>query len=652
MKKTTLPKLLFLFTFLFLSPSLFAVTITWTGAGANNLWSNTANWDIGIVPTSADDVILPAGAGVVRFNYSNRKAKSIAISAGTTLRIINGAKLRLISAGTTIGVNNDGTLDVRGTLVIENTTSIGIKNNGTLSNKGLISIKNISLYGILSEGAIFNRSTGILKILNGGSAEDIMTVNGTFRNEGTLRLLAGGTGNGVALGDGFINTTTGSIFFEDAYAGRLHLSGISSNLGLIEIINPATNGYPMYLSAGSTFVNESSGEVIMEGCENVAGLVVTSNATLENKGLIRLSDFGTYTYGISMVAGRMSNSATGIIETNVTYIGIYVNGEFENDGDISIIASHHALSISGEATNYSGGSIDMIIVDEGINIDYGGSFTNDDGFLLFSSVADYDIHNAGTFLNLDCGFVKGNNKIKNAGGVFENEAWLSYRSDGDDHVYLATKIENTGVIIDPFDRFANALNNQEARVIPLVSPQANVDYPNALDIANVTTSSIGDFYLDALLTMPAGSYDHATNIYTPNNAAIGATSLYTAIDQNCFKIVEIPVNGGVLPIVNDRPKEQLISQQGSTKDIESKNLTVFPNPTTGNFQAQLPALESTSYDLQILNAQGQIMTSQKGDSRHEKVATFDLREYPAGMYWVRLLADGELITQEKIIRLR
>src|SRR5262249_10322999 len=34
---------------------------TWTGAGANDLWSNAANWDTG-VPLAADDVRIPGTA--------------------------------------------------------------------------------------------------------------------------------------------------------------------------------------------------------------------------------------------------------------------------------------------------------------------------------------------------------------------------------------------------------------------------------------------------------------------------------------------------------------------------------------------------------------------------------------------------------------
>lgn len=37
-----------------------AATITWTGT-TNNLWEEPTNWDVGIVPTSTDDVVINIG---------------------------------------------------------------------------------------------------------------------------------------------------------------------------------------------------------------------------------------------------------------------------------------------------------------------------------------------------------------------------------------------------------------------------------------------------------------------------------------------------------------------------------------------------------------------------------------------------------------
>ncbi len=34
---------------------------TWTGLGADTNWNTTSNWDTNLVPTVADDVIIPTG---------------------------------------------------------------------------------------------------------------------------------------------------------------------------------------------------------------------------------------------------------------------------------------------------------------------------------------------------------------------------------------------------------------------------------------------------------------------------------------------------------------------------------------------------------------------------------------------------------------
>ena len=48
---------------------------TWTGNGANDLWSNPVNWDGGVTaPANGDDVVIPDAAGSSEVIFDNSVA--------------------------------------------------------------------------------------------------------------------------------------------------------------------------------------------------------------------------------------------------------------------------------------------------------------------------------------------------------------------------------------------------------------------------------------------------------------------------------------------------------------------------------------------------------------------------------------------------
>ena len=642
--------ILFVFALL-LSPALFAIT-TWTGGGANNLWNNTANWDTGVVPTSADDVIIPAGSGLVKFNYVNRRARSLEINVGSTVRVNGGCRLTILTAIPQALINHGG-LNIRGELILRNATVTGLENHGTLTNQGLISMDNLGGVGLFNDGRIYNRATGTMNFLAGGSF-DIRSELGLFVNEGLIEFLTLGTGDGMTVGNNFRNRTTGRIEFGSGHAGRFIVNGNPVlNEGFIGFTNSTSPGTCIFLGAATVFENSATGTIDIDNFGGTAAMTLVGTAIFKNKGGLTIHSNGTRD-GIHLNgSGSMVNESGGSITMDGLDNGILSPATtlLENYGAISIADVTTGIRMDSDVSNFSDGTIHIDSANSGIINNAPGIFTNTDAAITFTNINTWDIINWSSFYNLGCGIINGDKLIVN-NNVFENDGWMIYDSNGLPHNGF-NQILNTGIVVDPFNRFFTSINNQEAWVTPLVSPQANVAYPNTFEIANITTSTILDeFFLDPGLSISAGTYDHAANIFTPTNAAIGATELYTKGIQACTRLIRIRVIGGVLPIVQNKPAEQLMYRQGSTHSTALNKLKLFPNPTTGIFQAQLPALEATTYELQVLNAQGQIMAQQQGDANYENGPTFDLSEYPAGMYWTRLLADGKLIAQEKIIRLR
>lgn len=70
-----------------------AATVTFDYGGIDDNWSNSANWDTDMVPTSADDVIIPATYDVdVTTNASANTVSvlgSLNLSAGVVLSLAN-----------------------------------------------------------------------------------------------------------------------------------------------------------------------------------------------------------------------------------------------------------------------------------------------------------------------------------------------------------------------------------------------------------------------------------------------------------------------------------------------------------------------------------------------------------------------------------
>jgi len=83
------------FVWLLWSAPAFGATRTWTGGGADNNWSTTANWG-GTAPVAGDDLVFPSGA--LRLSNNNN------ISAGTSFNSITISGSGYTLAGNSIAL--------------------------------------------------------------------------------------------------------------------------------------------------------------------------------------------------------------------------------------------------------------------------------------------------------------------------------------------------------------------------------------------------------------------------------------------------------------------------------------------------------------------------------------------------------------------
>jgi len=82
-------KKIFSFTFIILlfSISLNSQTHIWTGNGSGGNWDDSNNWDVGTVPDTSSDVLIPDGFGVTIEN-STASANSIEIIGDSGISVL------------------------------------------------------------------------------------------------------------------------------------------------------------------------------------------------------------------------------------------------------------------------------------------------------------------------------------------------------------------------------------------------------------------------------------------------------------------------------------------------------------------------------------------------------------------------------------
>src|SRR5678815_583540 len=88
-------------------------TVTWDGGAGNDSWTAPLNWDLNLVPTTGDDVLIPAGASV-RLSSGTQDIGSLRCDGsftltGGTLSIAGASSLNgsLTMSGGTIGGAGD-----------------------------------------------------------------------------------------------------------------------------------------------------------------------------------------------------------------------------------------------------------------------------------------------------------------------------------------------------------------------------------------------------------------------------------------------------------------------------------------------------------------------------------------------------------------
>ena len=261
-------------------------TVSWTGGGGDNLWSDAKNWSSNPnLPDTADDVILGSGATVMSTDSVTinslqvQTGASLSDEGGMTINngLTNSGALDLASANLTVsgGLTNHGTLQMGGQEGQTLTVSSGIFLNavgGTVLCDPPASDDAYITASLNNQGTI-TATSGYVHFNNTGASTSLPVTSNTFVNAGMLTL----ADNAMCILAGIANPGDLGTFGGD---GFLQLDGVSWGLSGDWTL-PSANGITVGL-AGSTLT--ATGTVTNAAGSTVVLMDSTINANVNNWG--------------------------------------------------------------------------------------------------------------------------------------------------------------------------------------------------------------------------------------------------------------------------------------------------------------------------------------------------------------------------------
>ena len=576
----------------------------WTGCDDTN-WANVYNWNDLAVPVASDNVlILSSSNDPTVFGGTAAVAKSVTVKHSAVLTLNTSSSLT-ISGSTTTGLINGRTVNNAGTLSISNTGGIGFHNVVTLlgyepngspiygggifnnNSGGLLTINNTTEEGIFQEGASLNNFAEI-KIGNTGSigkegiesrgshldnkADGEITVDRTvgdgififthsMTNAGKITIggIAGTTIGGAGISNGAtINNNAGGEILID----RTTKEGVSNsfatfnNYGMLKIGSVAAIASWGIGNQNGNFNNYSTGEIPIDrtGQNGIYNYYNANNRAFNNSGKIFIGKTAAITgHGIQN-EGTFNNNSDGELTVDRTSTdGIYIRDDNDSNTLPAAFNNSGKLTIGGTASIGDNGIRNRVTFNNNAGSDlkidrtggdglqnFQGNFTNAAKITIGATVAPTGdgLENAATFSNQACGEIALHDNLNNTStftntGLMRMNTALAHTNSG--------TFTNDGIIEYPQGSLIPSVTNNDVVVQPVTG---ECPVANALQVGSSNSFTIGTtWYKNSNLTMPAGTYDAATNTFTTNGLADGSTTtLYFTVSDGangCTRTVSI-----------------------------------------------------------------------------------------------------------------
>jgi probable HAF family extracellular repeat protein/autotransporter-associated beta strand protein len=351
-------------------------TLTWTGAGGDNLWSDAMNWTGGLAPVPGDTLVFGPGANQLStyddldpntsFNAIQFTGAGYTVS-GNTLAIKGSIDASAATGANTL--NDNLTLAANSSIVLGG-SSTSLTLGGSIDNGGHnLQVTGtggtVNLAGAVSgSGNLADANTGTVTLSAGNSYS-----GGTTLTAGTLQLsgnnaLGTGTftikGGTVEVGSASLalaNALTIAGNFTVAGSGSLTFSGAASisgsraititNTGGVAFGGPVTLGGNLTINmgpvtfSGTTTLTASSTMTVSSGATALMDAIVQSgtvarNLTKAGAGTLTLAAANTYKGTTTVAAGTLL--VNGSVAGTVTVKSGAILGGSGTTGNVSVLS--------------------------------------------------------------------------------------------------------------------------------------------------------------------------------------------------------------------------------------------------------------------------------------------------------------------------
>ncbi len=347
--------------------------LTWTGVISTN-WSTAGNWSSGTVPTSADDITIPANVAsgrypVVSTAAANAKTITLAAGAGTQPSLTVSANTLTVAGNFTINAGTvthsggtiavtAGAVSVTGTLIVSGgtfrssvTLTVNSGGNVNVSGSGVLHMANALAtiptdHIVIAAGGTLTQSGGSVNV------RDLTTAAGTpagtySQSAGTFRMYHDFRNSGI------FSSTGGTIEFAGNGGGNA-FNAPGTNQFFNVVVNAGVSTDFSSNLAASILVR---GDWTMNGTANLTGRAstVTFNGT-----------------GAQTIGGASSTTFRNVTVNKASGTVSLAGNQAVASGDLSVLAG--TLDLSSFTMNRSAGG-GTITVANGATLQIGGTNT-------------------------------------------------------------------------------------------------------------------------------------------------------------------------------------------------------------------------------------------------------------------------------------
>lgn len=345
-----------------------AQTNTFTNGNGTDIWNDADNWDLGLVPTAAHDVVIPADGYCVL--STNGLCKSLTVEANGFIVRQAVAPRYLTITGDVVcnGTIGDGTLG----------GSIAFNFNGTTTISGSGSFMaflfrksagdNLSTLNINKNLSLLSTGNTIYNNVNGASSRFVVNISAGSTvtiPSGTVLLdgVAGVTGGGGAINvSGSLTLQTGNLsLFTDGTGGQNCTFAIAST-GVVTapscVTTASTNQTHTLNIDGGGKLNITSGNL---------GVLSNTNNTynLADGSIIEFSAAGTQTVN-NIGAGYANLYLSGSGEKTLT--AVTVSGTLKISGTATVAVSGGLTYGAASTLEYAGSSAQVTTANEFVDV--------------------------------------------------------------------------------------------------------------------------------------------------------------------------------------------------------------------------------------------------------------------------------------------